>query len=90
MSRSTSSSTSNPHPQVREDDTRKESDSIENPEIIATDVPERHKWWWKYRQLLREPMAEFTGVMLLIIFGNGVDCQVVLSSNPGVAPSAKG
>lgn len=40
--------------------------------------------------MLREPAAEFTGVMLLIIFGTGVDCQVVLSSNPSVAPSPKG
>jgi len=47
-------------------------------------------WWWKYRQLVREPAAEFLGVMILIIFGTGVDCQVVLSTNPGVAASPKG
>jgi len=35
-------------------------------------------------------MAEFLGVVILIIFGNGVDCQVVLSANQGVAPSPKG
>lgn len=35
-------------------------------------------------------MAEFTGVAVLIIFGAGVDCQVVLSSNTGVASSQKG
>lgn len=40
--------------------------------------------------MLREPMAEFAGVMILIVFGVGVDCQVVLSGNPGVAASAKG
>jgi len=40
--------------------------------------------------MLREPIAEFFGVMILIIFGNGVDCQVVLSSVPGVASSGKG
>lgn len=28
--------------------------------------------------------------MILIIFGTGVDCQVVLSANPAVAPSPKG
>lgn len=47
-------------------------------------------WWWKYRQMIREPAAEFTGVMLLVIFGTGVDCQVVLSSSTAVAPSPKG
>jgi hypothetical protein len=41
-------------------------------------------------QLVREPAAEFLGVMILIIFGTGVDCQVVLSTNPGVAASPKG
>lgn len=35
-------------------------------------------------------MAEFTGVAILVIFGAGVDCQVVLSSNTGVASSQKG
>ena len=42
------------------------------------------------RQMIREPAAEFFGVMILIIFGTGVDCQVVLSSNPGVASSQRG
>ncbi|KAH9933199.1 aquaporin [Epithele typhae] len=41
--------------------------------------------WSKYREYLREPAAEFFGVMILIIFGTGVDCQVVLSANPAVA-----
>ncbi|KAJ3978615.1 putative aquaporin 4 [Lentinula detonsa] len=47
-------------------------------------------WWWKYRQIIREIAAEFTGVMILIIFGTGVVSQVVLSSNPAVAPTPKG
>ncbi|KAF8639161.1 hypothetical protein AX17_001649 [Amanita inopinata Kibby_2008] len=47
-------------------------------------------WWWKYRQIMRESAAEFLGVMILIIFGNGVDCQVVLSSNPNVTSSQRG
>jgi len=42
------------------------------------------------RQMIREPAAEFFGVMIIIIFGNGVDCQVVLSGDPGVASSAHG
>lgn len=40
--------------------------------------------------MLREPLAEFAGVMILVIFGNGVDCQVVLTGNPNVVSSPKG
>ncbi|EEB95266.1 hypothetical protein MPER_05789 [Moniliophthora perniciosa FA553] len=47
-------------------------------------------WWWNYRQMIREAAAEFTGVMLLVIFGSGVNCQVGLSSSTGVAASPKG
>ncbi|KAJ6627832.1 putative aquaporin 4 [Mycena sp. CBHHK59/15] len=46
--------------------------------------------WSKYRLMLREYAAEFLGVCILIIFGTGVDCQVVLSSVTGVASSQKG
>ena len=43
-----------------------------------------------YSELIREPAAEFFGVMILIIFGAGVDCQVVLSANTNVASTPKG
>jgi len=46
--------------------------------------------WSKIRAQLREPAAEFLGTMILIIFGTGVDCQVVLSGSTAVAESAKG
>ncbi|KAF5339642.1 hypothetical protein D9758_015589 [Tetrapyrgos nigripes] len=46
--------------------------------------------WWRYRQALRPYAAEFAGVMILIIFGDGVVCQVVLSANSGVASTPKG
>ena len=42
------------------------------------------------RQMIREPAAEFFGVMILMIFGAGVDCQITLSTNTGVAPSPRG
>ncbi|KAK7447701.1 hypothetical protein VKT23_013956 [Stygiomarasmius scandens] len=45
---------------------------------------------WRTRQWLREPAAEFAGVMILVIFGAGVGCQVNLSTNSGVASSPKG
>lgn len=41
-------------------------------------------------EYLREPFAEFLGVAILILFGDGVVCQVVLSANTGVAPTPKG
>ncbi|KAJ7484488.1 putative aquaporin 4 [Mycena latifolia] len=44
----------------------------------------------RYREVLREPFAEFLGVAVLIIFGAGVNCQVLLSSVTGVASSPKG
>ncbi|KAG9127754.1 hypothetical protein FRC07_010042 [Ceratobasidium sp. 392] len=44
----------------------------------------------RQRAKLREPAAEFLGTMILIVFGTGVDCQVVLSGNPAVASSPKG
>jgi len=47
-------------------------------------------WWSKYRMIIREAVAEFLGVAILIIFGNGVDCQVVLSMNPAVAAFPRG
>jgi aquaglyceroporin related protein len=41
-------------------------------------------------EMIRKPAAEAIGTMILILFGNGVDCQVVLSSASGVASSQKG
>ncbi|KAJ6572005.1 putative aquaporin 3 [Mycena capillaripes] len=40
--------------------------------------------------MLREPFAEFLGVAILVIFGAGVNCQVLLSSVSGVSSSPKG
>lgn len=57
--------------------------------ILASNVaPPSHAR--PHSEIIREPMAEFFGVMILIIFGNGVDCQVVLSGNTAVASSPKG
>jgi aquaglyceroporin related protein len=46
--------------------------------------------WARWRWWIREPAAEFLGTMLLVIFGTGVDCQVTLTGNTGVAASQKG
>jgi aquaglyceroporin related protein len=42
------------------------------------------------RQIIREPMAEFFGVAIFIIFGTGVNCQVALSTNKAVASAPRG
>lgn len=42
------------------------------------------------RENLREYAAEFLGTAILVIFGTGVNCQVTLSTNAGVASSPKG
>jgi len=46
--------------------------------------------WAKIRELIREPAAEMLGTMLLTLIGNAGNCQAVLSTNTGVASSAKG
>lgn len=46
--------------------------------------------WSKIRELIKEPAAEFLGTMFLCIFGLGVQCQVVLATNPAVSSSPKG
>ncbi|KAG6840841.1 hypothetical protein C0991_003788 [Blastosporella zonata] len=62
----------------------------EGPVPESTEDATPQNWWWSYKQMLREPVAEFAGVMLLTIFGLGVNCQAVLSSNPAVSASPKG
>ncbi|KAK2460762.1 hypothetical protein APHAL10511_007232 [Amanita phalloides] len=68
--------------------TFKDKSDIQHTERITSS--RKLKKWWRYRQIIREAAAEFLGVMILVIFGNGVDCQVVLSADSVVAPSSKG
>ncbi|KAG8759970.1 hypothetical protein FRC12_009643 [Ceratobasidium sp. 428] len=62
------------------------STALDNLDHV-TEFPNK---WSRMRAKLREPAAEFLGTMILIIFGTGVDCQVVLSGNTAVASSPKG
>jgi aquaglyceroporin related protein len=57
---------------------------------VEDDRPLYPNKWARYREYIREPFAEFLGVMILVIFGTGVDCQVVLGGNTKVNPSEKG
>ena len=45
---------------------------------------------WCFSEIMREPMAEFAGVAVFLIIGTGVDCQVVLSTDPAIASSQRG
>jgi len=69
-----------------EDPARKPLFVVHEPDHI-TQFPNR---WSRYRYLMREASAEFLGTMILIIFGNGVNLQVVLSSSSKVTASPKG
>ncbi|KAH6683011.1 aquaporin-like protein [Halenospora varia] len=43
-------------------------------------VPKEPELWWsRVRRTMREPFSEFFGVFILILFGDGVVAQVVLS-----------
>jgi len=46
--------------------------------------------WTRIRDYIREPAAEMLGTMILILFGNGVDCQVVLGGSTKVVSAPKG
>jgi hypothetical protein len=46
--------------------------------------------WARIRRIIREPVAEFFGTMVLVIFGCGVNAQVTLSHNVNVAGAPTG
>lgn len=50
------------------------SDLVEEENLLLANPISR------LRHKIKEPLAEFIGTMVLIIFGNGVNCQVVLSN----------
>ncbi|KAG8706458.1 hypothetical protein FRC09_002399 [Ceratobasidium sp. 395] len=65
---------------------------VSKPDTIAdiesNQVTEFPNKWSKIR--LREPVAEFLGTMILVMFGTGAACQVTLSGSTAVAASPKG
>ncbi|KAF8645150.1 hypothetical protein AX16_007978 [Volvariella volvacea WC 439] len=46
--------------------------------------------WSKYREMIRAPLAEFLGVIILVMFGDGAVCQMVLSQIPAVSAAPRG
>ncbi|KAJ3572958.1 hypothetical protein NP233_g2747 [Leucocoprinus birnbaumii] len=61
------------------------SDTVNDEESTGNPIS-----WSKYRPIIREATAEFLAVMIVVIFGIGVDCQVMLSMNTGVASFPQG
>ncbi|KAF1981334.1 aquaporin [Aulographum hederae CBS 113979] len=57
-----------------------EHDSAEHQELL----------WSKIRLILREPLAEFFGVFILVLFGDGSVAQVQLSVGQTTAPGGNG
>ena len=45
--------------------------------------------WSRIRHSIRDPLAEFLGCFILIIFGDGSVAQVVLSSSPNLPKSSQ-
>lgn len=55
------------------------------------DYAEHSDWWWpKVRMALREPFAEFFGVFIMVLFGDGAVAQVLLSAGEKSAPGGNG
>ena len=46
--------------------------------------------WSRIRTVLREPFAEFWGVAIMVMFGDGSVAQVLLSSGQTTAPGGNG
>lgn len=47
-------------------------------------------WWSRVKLILREPFAEFFGVFILVLFGDGSVAQVQLSAGQTTAPGGDG
>lgn len=53
-------------------------------------LPHSDLWWSKVRLALREPFAEFFGVFIMVLFGDGSVAQVLLSAGEKSAPGGNG
>jgi aquaglyceroporin related protein, other eukaryote len=61
------------------------------PILHDHDIEEYQKLWWsKVKIALREPFAEFFGVMIMVMFGDGSVAQVLLSTGQTTAPGGNG
>lgn len=47
-------------------------------------------WWPRVRMTVKEPLAEFFGVFIMVLFGDGSVAQVLLSAGQKTAPGGNG
>jgi len=73
-------------PEINVDARRPSRPLAEHGPLIDHDIPQADAipqrpdlWWSRVRQTMRDPFSEFFGVFILILFGDGVVAQVVLS-----------
>ena len=60
------------------------------PPILDGHDVHHHLTWSSVRVIFREPFAEFFGVFIMILFGNGSVAQVLLSTGEKTAPGGNG
>jgi aquaglyceroporin related protein len=60
------------------------------PPILDGHDVHHHLTWSSVRVIFREPFAEFFGVFIMILFGNGSVAQVLLSAGQATAPGKDG
>ena len=59
-------------------------------QALVHDEDGKELWWPHIRYLLREPFAEFWGTFVMILFGDGVVAQVLLTTGSKTAPGGDG
>jgi aquaglyceroporin related protein len=60
------------------------------PPILDGHHVHNHLTWSSVRVIFREPFAEFFGVFIMVLFGNGSVAQVLLSAGEATAPGKDG
>ena len=68
-----------PMPLTHAETLREHGAPIDHEGHIAVKEVGTDLWWSKVRSFMIEPFSEFFGVFILILFGDGVVAQVVLS-----------
>ena len=66
-------------------------DNLDPQHDLAEEEFDEHSdlMWMRVRHYIRDPVAEFLGTMIMIIFGDGSVAQVVLSANPNLPAGAQ-
>jgi aquaglyceroporin related protein len=67
-------------PEVSHMEHQKNAGGSRYPDYIDGEEEREKLLWSRIRRFLREPLAEFFGVMVMLMFGDGSVAQVVLSN----------